>query len=222
MEVGTDARSETAAIEITPPASVSLLPTVMLLLLAGVSFALARMSLATRAPKHDLAVMSLRIAITKLMTASKRFAVVLHEVATRIAGGMPRGWSAAIPNAKFITCIVSFAIAWLRHSAGLLSLRTAGVSPAIANMRLSASARPHWLRTRGLTISIPSFAVAATSGASPLTRALRRGLAHGGGGLGAEPSINPSGPAAPAQPPRNASPPGPDAIDPTVRTFPMR
>jgi hypothetical protein len=112
----------------------------------------------------------------KLMTASRSYAIVIHELATTIAGGGPGGSSSPVTNAKLMTSIVSFAIARLRHSSGLLRLRTAGVSPAIASMRLTASARPHWLPDAGLTIPIPSFALPTTTGASPLTCALRRGL----------------------------------------------
>jgi hypothetical protein len=213
----------TATIEITLPAPASALAYRLVAPLAGVSFALARTILATRAPRHNLAVMSSRIVVVKLMTASKRLAIVtkklitaskrfataipklmtankrfaiaipkvmtankrfaiaipklmtaikgsamvIHELVTPIAGGMPRGSSAPIANAKLMTCIVSFVIARLLHSSALVSLKTAGVSFAIANMRLMASARLRFATDADLTTQIPSFALGATTGASP-------------------------------------------------------
>jgi hypothetical protein len=44
------------------------------------------------------------------------------------------------------------------------------MSPAIAGMRLTASARPYWRQHAGLTIPIPSFALLTTKGASRLVR----------------------------------------------------
>jgi hypothetical protein len=71
-----------APIEITLPAFVSLLPMVVLLLHAGASLALAGTILATRTRKHDVAVVSVRIAIRKLMTASKGYAIAIRKLTT--------------------------------------------------------------------------------------------------------------------------------------------
>ncbi|HEV3189075.1 MAG TPA: LysM domain-containing protein, partial [Polyangiaceae bacterium] len=151
------------------------------LMTASKSYAIAIRKLMTGGKGCAIAIMKLMtggkggaIAIRKLTTASKGYGVVIHKLATAIAGGGPRGSSAPVTNAKLMTSLVTFTIAGLRRSSALLSLITARMSSPIAGMRLTASARPHWLPHAGLTIPIPSVALLTTKGASRSTSALRR------------------------------------------------
>jgi len=60
-----------------------------------------------------------------------------------------------------MTSVVSFAIAGLGDSSALLCLRTAGVSPAIASLRLTALGTIALATDGGFTIPVPSFALSS-------------------------------------------------------------